>query len=267
VVLRQFVQETKDRLTEMLPNFLIIGAARCGTSTLYTYLQSHPQIYLRPNKRPEPHFFFKDDEYLKGIDYYLRSYFPVSGVWRAIGEASTSYIFGSAVPARIFRHLPDVRLVVMLRNPIDRAFSNYWHSVRSGLEKLDFATAIERERVRNLEIEGTGLAAIMPYSYVARGFYHAQLNNFLSVFKHAQLLVLIFDDFRQRPDQVLQRVYEFLRVDHDWRPSRLDVVENRSVPEGASMNLATRNQLAGIFKDDVTQLSRLLGRDLTFWLE
>jgi len=251
----------------MLPTFLIIGAARCGTTTLYTYLQSHPQIYLRPNKRPEPHFFFKDDEYAKGIDYYQRNFFPATGEWNAVGEASTSYIFGPEVPGRIFRHLPEARLVAILRNPIDRAYSNYRHSVRSGLETLDFATAIERETERETEIEGTPLAVIKPFSYIARGFYHAQLKNFLSVFDRSQLAVLIFEEFCRAPGSALRHVCEFLGVDHEWQPDRLDIAVNQSEPGGETMGSALRRRLARIYSDDVALLSGLLDRDLTFWLE
>jgi hypothetical protein len=251
----------------MLPNFLIIGAARSGTSTLYRFLQQHPEIYLRPDKRPEPHFFFKATEYAKGIRYYEERWFPAKGAWRAVGEASTSYLFGAEVPARIAQHLPGIRLISVLRNPIDRAFSGYWHSVRSGIEKLDFAAAIEHEVERTQAAERTPLGELKPYSYVARGFYHAQLANYLEVFDSSQMLVLMFDELCAAPAVTLNKVYRFLGVAPDIFPSRLDLVENRSVPDGKTIDLTLRKRLATVYEDDVARLGTLLGRDLSSWLE
>jgi hypothetical protein len=251
----------------MLPDFLIIGAARYGTSTLYSYMQSHPEIYLRPNKRPEPHFFFKESEYAKGIRYYEDTWFPAERKWRAVGEASTSYLFGPNVPSRIALHLPDVRLIAVLRNPIDRAFSNYWHSVKSGLETLDFASAVEREAERSRAIDGTAMSEVKPYSYVARGFYYAQISNFLSVIDRRQLAILTFDDLCRNPADVLQNVYRFLGVDPGILPSRLDLIENRSVPDGTQLDAGMRRRLAEIYADDVARLGKFLGRDLSTWLQ
>jgi hypothetical protein len=228
---------------------------------------SHPEIYLRPNKRPEPHFFFKSTEYAKGIRYYEETWFPVEGQWHAIGEASTSYLFGSDVPARIARHLPDARLIAVLRNPIDRAFSNYWHSVRSGVETLDFASAIEREDERAQTIEGTPLEEVKPYSYVARGFYHAQIANFLEVIDRSRLVILTFEELCETPASLLKKVYRFLEVDPDIMPPRLDLAENRSVPEGIKMDETLRVRLAKIYAEDISRLGTLLGRDFSVWLQ
>src|SRR5436305_13662497 len=105
----------------MLPNFLIIGAARSGTTTLYTHLKRHPDIYLPPRKRPEPHFFYKSAEYERGIGYYEERYFSACRNESAIGEASTSYVFGPTVPGRIRAALPDIKAICLLRNPVERA--------------------------------------------------------------------------------------------------------------------------------------------------
>lgn len=251
----------------MLPNFLIVGAARSGTSTLYTYMQSHPDIYLRAQKRPEPHFFFKDSEYAKGIRYYESTWFPAKTEHRAIGEASTSYIFGSKVPERIARDLPDARLIAVLRNPIDRAYSNYWHTVKSGLETLDFASAVKQEDERTRAIEGTALAEVKPFSYVARGFYYAQISNFLSVISRERLAIHMYDDLCDHPRTTLGDIYRFLNVDPSILPARLDLVENRSVPSGERLDPSLRRRLAEIYADDVGRLGKLIGRDLSGWLQ
>jgi hypothetical protein len=251
----------------MVPNFLIIGAARSGTSTLYRYLQSHPEIYLRPNKRPELHFFFKAAEYVKGFRYYEETWFPSSGNWRAVGEASTSYLFGPDVPARIARDLPDVLLIAVLRNPIDRAFSNYWHSVRSGVETLDFGMAIAQETERTKAIEGTHLGELKPYSYVARGLYHTQITNFLRFFDRSQLAIFTFEELCETPSLLLKEIYRRLGIASECLPPRLDIVENRSVPDGAKMDPAVRRRLVDVYSEDVQSLSKLLDRDFTAWLK
>ena len=218
----------------MLPNFLIIGAARSGTTTLYSLLQEHPDIYLPKNKRPEPHFFLKSDEYARGLDYYETRYFADWATQRAAGEASTSYIFGPRTPARIARDLPDVRLIAMLRNPIERAHSNYWHTVASGLETLDFATAVVSERERTEALRGTKLEEIKPYSYLERGLYFAQLQRWLGYFERHQIHICLFEDFIADPKTGLSEILTFLDVDADQMPDNLGRVENRSVPDSAA---------------------------------
>ena len=251
----------------MLPNFLIIGAARSGTSTLYTFLRSHPEIYLRESKRPEPHFFFKMSEYRKGLRYYEERWFPPEGKWPAVGEASTSYLFGPHVPGRIARDLPGVRLIAVLRNPIDRAFSSYWHSVRSKVETLDFPTAIDREDERTKAIEGESLGELKPYSYVARGYYHAQIVNYLRFFDRDQIAIFTFEELRDTPVPLLEAIYRHIGVSTGHLPARLDIAENRSVPIGARMEPALRRRLADVYAEDVSRLGKLLGRDLSSWLE
>ena len=107
------------------PNFLIIGAARSGTTTLYNCLKKHPLIYLPKNKRPEPHFFLKNKEFKKGYEYYIGKYFFNSSLNQIKGEASTSYLFQKYVPSRIYKYIPNCKFIIMLRNPVERAYSHW----------------------------------------------------------------------------------------------------------------------------------------------
>jgi hypothetical protein len=250
----------------MLPNFLIIGAARSGTSSLYAYLLQHPDVYLPKNKRPEPHFFFKDSEYARGIDHYESRYFADWNGETAVGEASTSYIFGPETPARVARYLPDVRLLAILRNPLERAYSNYCHTVKSGLETLDFAQAIARESERTAALRGTDLAEIEPYAYLARGLYFEQLQRWYRFFHPAQLHVVIFDDFVADTRAALTEILSFLQVDCSLIPERLDRIENRSTPATAVIPLGVKRAMRDYFADDVRALEQLLSRDLSSWL-
>lgn len=251
----------------MLPNFLIIGAARSGTTTLYSHLQRHPDIYLPANKRPEPHFFFRSTEYEQGLAYYEQRYFSAWQGQAAVGEASTSYLFGPQVPSRIRAGLPDVKLICMLRNPIERAFSSYWHTVKSGIETKSFEEAIAQEAERKSELEGTQLGEIAPFAYAERGFYHRQLVRWFSEFSREQLKIVIFDDFVAAPNLVLDNILTFLEVSPEGLIRRDVEVENKSVPDEAIIPPCTWRALADVYKDDVRELGILLQRDLSHWLQ
>jgi hypothetical protein len=251
----------------LLPNFLIIGAARSGTTTLYSHLQGHPDVYLPAQKRPEPHFFLKSAEYAKGIGYYEERYFSAWRGEKAVGEASTSYLFGPDVPRRVRSDLPGVRLICILRNPIERAFSSYWHTIASGIETLPFAEAINRENERGIPLAGTALGELAPFAYAGRGFYNRQLQRWLGEFDRSRVKIVIFDDFVAAPRRTLADVARFLSISPSGLPDREVLAENRSVPDGAQMLPQTRQALVEIFRDDVAKLGRLLDRDLSHWLK
>jgi Sulfotransferase domain len=251
----------------MLPNFLIIGAARSGTTTLYNHLKDHPDVYLPANKRPEPHFFLKATEYAQGLAYYEQRFFSAWRNQRAIGEASTSYLFGTDVPKRIRGSLRDVKLVCILRDPVERAFSSYWHTIKSGLETLSFDEAILREAERKDGMTGTAMGEIAPFAYAERGFYHRQLSGWLSEFPRSQMKIVIFDDFVADPNKVLREIAGFIEVSPDDLPKRAVEVENRSVPDETRMLSATRRRLLDEFREDVVALGQLLDRDLSHWLK
>lgn len=249
-----------------LPNFLIIGAARSGTTTAYSHLQRHPDIYLPVNKRPEPHFFLKEAEYAKGLGYYSQRWFSAVGDQVAVGEASTSYLYGERVPARVAADLRGVRVLCMLRNPVDRAFSNYWHSVRNGLEKLSFDEAIAREADRETEIAGTPLAEIAPFAYIGRGLYFEQLSRWLRYIPRERLHLSIFDDFVAEPRGELAAIASFLGAAPECLPDMPVEAENRSTPDEQTMSAATRDTILRRLELDLRRLGDLLGRDFTSWL-
>jgi hypothetical protein len=246
----------------MLPNFLIIGAARCGTTTLYSYLAEHPQIFLPASKRPEPHFFYRENEYAKGLQWYRERYFSSWSGQPAVGEASTSYIFGPEVPERVKQSLPRIKLIALLRNPVDRAFSNYWASRQNGLETLSFEEAIRREDERSCDAT---LNHVMPFAYIARSRYDEQLRRFFAVFGAKQVRVHLFEDLLRDPAWVLRDLFEFLDVYPEHNPSRLDRLENAAVPEGESLNFNTRRHLYSVLQPSIDNVEKLLGRDLTLW--
>ena len=248
-----------------LPDFLIIGAARCGTTWLYECLNAHPQVYLPASKRPEPHFFMKQAEYERGLSYYSDRYFADVGSALVAGEASTSYMYQPYVAPRIAHHLPEVKLIVILRNPADRAFSNYTVSSRNGLETLPFPRAIREEAARLAHPQSSFEREICPFAYIDRGRYYAQLALYLELFPRDRLHVLLFDDIVHQPADLLHGTYEFLGVDTDFLPGQLPQRSNAADYKGAVAGADDRSYILGQLADDLSSLARWLGRDLSHW--
>lgn len=150
----------------MLLNFLIVGIQKGGTTSLWSYFRAHPDVFMPETK--EVNFFRSSaDNWEWGVEWYEQLFEGHDGE-RAVVEASPRYMYYENVPARIRQVNEDMRLVVVLQNPVDRAYSHYWHTVRNGEDDLPFEEAIERETERVQRSEFAGRA----YSYVSRGFYH-----------------------------------------------------------------------------------------------
>jgi hypothetical protein len=250
-----------------LPNFLILGAARSGTSTLYSLLQEHPQVYLPLHKRPEPHFFLKEEEYAKGLAYYAARWFAGAHDELAVGEASTSYLCHERVARRVREHLPDARLVVLLRDPVERAYSGYWHTRDAGLEDLTFEEAVAREPERLAAYADPFWRAVRPHAYLERGFYARQLGSWLRYFPRPQLGIWLFEDLVTEPARTWREVLRFLGVDDRVALPASDRALNPATPADAPLAPELRAQLVETFRDDILALQKLLGRCLSGWLE
>lgn len=186
----------------MLPDFIIIGAQRSGTTSLFNYLGQHPEIYQSFPK--ETHYF--SNHYQKGVGWY-RSHFPLK-VHKVIaesylkrkfiaGEATPYYISHPLAPGRVHNLVPNVKLIVLLRNPVDRAYSHYHHQVKLGMEPLTFEEAIDAEEERiSGEVERIKRDVqyrsfnLQNYSYLYRGVYIHQVRTWLEYFDREQFLVL-----------------------------------------------------------------------------
>lgn len=193
------------------PNFIIGGVNNSGTSFLYSTLKQHPEVYMPEEMRPEPAFFFKSWEYKKGFDYYCTRWFssvPKTAI--AVGEKSTNYLFGGRIVAeRMYKTIPDIKIIFILRNPIERAWANYRFTVLQGLEDLSFDEALINESERLKKESGTW-AEIQPRNYTGRGYYAQKLKGFLSFFPRTQLLILKSESFLSDTDTELRKVYRFL---------------------------------------------------------
>jgi hypothetical protein len=210
----------RDRDVGALPNFIIGGTAAGGTSFLAAAMVQHPQIYLPKTMRPEPHYFYKSWEYIKGVEYYKTRWFSeVAADQKAIGERSSSYLFGGReVAKKIHAVLPEVKLIFTLRNPVERTWANYRYTVLEGLEPLSFEEALERERERVLAQKEIW-AEIQPHNYTGRGMYAKQLREFLEFFPAKQILLVKSEEMGQNPHQELARVFAFLDVSSSFLPA------------------------------------------------
>lgn len=196
----------------MLPNFIIAGGVATGTSFLSAALAHHPEIYLPRVQRPEPNFFHYSWKYAQGIDWYQRTWFHEVDRQPAVGERSSLLLNSEVAPARIKQHLPEVKLIFCLRNPVERAWGNYRFSVLEGLESLPFDEALEREEERVKRAEGHW-TEVQPNAYSRRSRYSASLKEYFSLFGEGRILLLKSESLGQNPEEGIARVCRFLGVD------------------------------------------------------
>ena len=240
-----------------LPDFLVVGGQRCGTTSLYRYLDQHPSV-LFPRLTKGTHWF--DEEYHRSEAWY-RSNFPLDRV-RAqrreetggpvvVGEACPYYLFHPVVPERIATHLPEVKVVAILRDPVARAWSAYHHEYRRGFETLGFEEALEAEEERlagadaTLRSGATRHFSHQHHGYVARGRYAEQLERLWAHIDRDRCLVLYSADLERDPSTTMQQVHRFLGI--PVRPTPSTDRWNRQDTNELRPSLQTR--LAAAFED------------------
>jgi hypothetical protein len=247
-----------------LPDFMIIGTARSGTTSLYYDICQHPCVL--PAAYDELGYF--DSNFHLGLNWY-RSLFPtLFSKWLVkqkkqfaiTGEDTPFYIWDPIVAKRILKNLPKIKLIVLLRNPVDRAYSNYHLGVRSGTENLSFEDAIKLEIKRLEEINEESKSSIEKYairrSYLAKGFYADQLKIWFEIFNSNQLLIISTEDLKSNPQKVINKIYNFLEIpdNHKLIPEK----QKKAVyPE---MKKETREFLIDFYKKNNTELFSLIGQ-------
>ncbi|EDZ93942.1 sulfotransferase [Limnospira fusiformis SAG 85.79] len=208
-----------------MPNFLIIGAAKSGTSSLEYYLKQHPQIYM--SYAEEMHFFAFENQKLNfqgigdislmrravtSLDDYQAQFQDVSEEI-AIGEKSAWYLYHPKVPERIKHYIPNVKLITVLRNPVDRAYSSFLHLIRDYSEPIhDLEVALEAEPQR-IDNNWEYL-----WHYQQAGFDYQQLQRYFDIFAPEQIGIFIYEDYRKNPEKFLVTIFDFLCVDKTFKP-------------------------------------------------
>jgi hypothetical protein len=216
-----------------LPDFVIIGAQKGGTSFLYHLLTRHPLV--EPAARKELHFFDHPEYFDHGAEWYRRCFPRLSaedGQRSITGEATPYYLFDPPVAKRMAEIVPKARLIALLRNPIDRAFSHYQMQVKRGTEPRTFEEAIEQQ----------------DSSYMSRGIYVDQLLRWFEFFSKEQMLILKSEDFFERPVETLKVVLTFLDLP-DWQPEASELQQRRhSGTYTQKMDPSTRQRLEAYFE-------------------
>ena len=248
------------------PNFIIIGSAKSGTSSLYDYIVQHPEIDILPNYKrrlpKEKEIYFFDENFSLGKFWY-KSNFSFAYSKKQMGEANPNYIYHPLVPNRIQKTIPNCKFIVILRNPVDRAYSDYQMKVKNKLEKLTFEEAIKNEDKR---IKGEVKRIIekqefsfnfTAYSYLNRGKYAEQLERWFKKFPRKQFYILSTDDLKKNSDQILNEIFKFLDLDGQ----KIDILTKKNTGSYKSMNVETRTELVEYFKPHNEKLYKLLGRD------
>lgn len=295
-----------------LPTFLLFGAGKGGTTSVYNYLKQHPEVYMSAVK--EPRFFLYDParhdgpgDYEAWLKYRTReqyeTLFKDAGNAKAIGEGSIQYLAHPDSALRIREMIPDVRLIAILRNPAERAFSSYMMYVRDTYETRTFQQAIQSE------IEGDFSQSPFAWlSYLKPGQYGQQLQHYLEVFDREQILVALYEDLRSDPMGLMRKIHQHIGVDADFTPATSAQLNASGKPKNKLIARLTRKSkltskvrevlpdsvmaridrtvakvqsrnlekvrpepealamLRDYYAQDIGLLSNLLGRDLSSWL-
>jgi len=296
-----------------LPNFLVIGAAKCGTTALYEYLSQHPDVFMSPVKEPrffalegEPlHFGGPDAEVtnevsINELDTYLSLFEGVRDE-QAIGEASPLYLYHPRAPQRIKHYIPNVKMIAILRDPVERAFSGYVMNVMHGREKMSFEDAVQNEPQRISENWIWG-------RYMDVGRYTTQLERYYRHFHREQLRIYLYEDLKTDAAGLMRDVFTYLDVDNTFtgdfsvrhnasgiprnkwldaiigiRPRRYQLSKLKPLVPGGLLRardwLRNRNltrtrldpeiraHLLPLFREDVLRLQDMIDRDLSNWLK
>jgi sulfotransferase family protein len=287
------------------PNFLIVGAAKAGTTSLHDYLGQHPDVYMSPFK--EPNYFVPGYGY-DSWDDYLALFRGAVGE-KALGESSTGYLQCEKSPGLIKSSLGKIKIVLMLRNPASRAASLYWWMVREGYENAStFAEALELEpsRMQSSEFRENSPEFYVWYGYYATGLYSDQVRRYLETFGKENVGIFIFEEFAKDPLTTCRDIFEFLDVDPNFEP-QIAVHNEARLPASPRLQFWLRNRARhylsflpsrirrnfldwlmalntnrgspprrepGIetrmlerYRDDIRELERIIERDLSVWFD
>lgn len=285
-----------------IPDFFLVGAAKAGTTSLFDYLSQHRDIFVPSMK--EPHYFsdyvHNHAPRLENLEAYL-ALFSGCRPDQLAGDLSTSYLYSARAPARIRALQPDAKIIMVLRNPIDRAYSFYWYNRNQFVEKLSFEDALEKEPERIAE------GANFRFHYVESGRYHPQVKRYLDEFGADAVRIHLFEDLARDSASLCREILDFLGVPSDvelvtgeifnrsgefksntfgrvltahfpgkemirrlapsaTRRFRARLV-NMNMRRPPAMKPEVRARLADAFREDVQMLSQLLNRDVTGWLD
>jgi len=245
-------------------HFIIGGAQRSGTTYAYHLCAGHPEIEMALPVRPEPKFFLSAEQTGHGYAYYQETYFGKKPGARFFGEKSTSYIEVERAAEALAAMIPDAKIVFVLRNPIERAISNYRFSVMHGVEQISMVDAFtqEAERVEKYDHQRY---SVSPYAYLRRGRYIEYIEMYERYFRPEQIHVLIYEQMVASEDAI-RGLYAFLGVATDFRaPTRGEVINANNAEVTEPLPSALRAQLEEHFAPYTARLRAHTGLAIPEW--
>jgi hypothetical protein len=304
-------EECLAKMKKELPTFIVIGAARSGTTALYNFLRQHPNVFMSDSKEPN-YFAFHEGpvaysgpgaEFVNNSVRDAQTYFNLFAKApddSAVGEASPLYLFSPQAPQRIASALPHVRLIAILRNPVEQAYSHYLYARAQMIEPLnDFEAALDAQ----IERREAGWQPLFQYSDFPR--YGAQLSRYRAHFNPESIKLFLYEDFESDPAGVLRQIFRFIGVDDSFVPDTSLRANRGGVPKSALLQWAVmrpnfasksfgvllpmsvrrrirnmisggnierpelpasaRARLSGELRDDINLLGKLIDRDLSAW--
>lgn len=300
-----------------MPNFLITGAAKSGTSSLHFYLTQHPEIFMTPEKQTyffayensEPVFHGPGDQLemqrhlITDVEDYKAKFAGVTNE-KAIGEACSVYLYDENAPLSIKHHIPNVKQIIILRNPAERAYSSFMQMIRDGYETTsDFGQALQYEEKR-ISQDWRHL-----WHYRERGYYYAQIQHYLEHFDRSQFRFYLFEDLKNDPQKLMKDIFQFLDVDDSFVPDMSGRYNSSGIPRSRTalklimrpnifktmakplipqrlrqavktffttsrwslrrppMDTKVRQELIKCYREDILLLEKFLERDLSAWLK
>lgn len=298
------------------PNFFIVGTGKAGTTSLYRYLSQHPQIYMSPIKEPS---YFASEVRLENLSPAFRKHVRRQSIgmsnplgwlvldWneylelfrnangeKAIGEATPSYLWSESAAANIHARIPHAKIIMMLRDPAERAFSQYLHQLSEGLTRYTFREQIEKSA------RGGHRELSILYPFLEVGLYYDQVKRYEHYFPSHQIRIYWYEEAWRRPQWLLSDIFEFLEVDPAFQPDLAERTLQRRAPRAPALNyllkkyeiwprmkrlippslramafhrgknlvLDTKDRqfLIAYYREDIRNLAALLNRDLSAWL-
>lgn len=249
----------------MSRHLFIIGAQRSGTTYLYKILDAHPEVHMAKPVKPEPKYFMDPANTTAGYEVYLKKYFSDAPGASWFGEKSTSYIECEEAALAIKQTVPDSTILVMLRDPVERAISHYCFTKDHGLEPYDIERAIQEEssRIHSWHVAGT---SVTPYAYIERGKYAQYLKYWEHMFGKKRLVLLVTEQFVGK-QSAISALYERLGIDKQFIPPNLAERVNAGSAEREKCKLSDefRSFLHEMFSPWNRKLEKRYGLDLSCW--
>ena len=236
-------------------DFVVAGVQKAGTTAIHDFLAQHPQIALLRDQAL--HFFDKEENFRGQPDYgVLLGNFDPGRRWRIAGEVTADYVYYPGALERIAAYNPQMRIVISLRNPTARAFSQWNMRREKNQEPLEFLDALKRDQEIGLSKNPRGNA------YIARSLYSPQLEKVLTLFPREQVFILKYENFRSDPSEIIDQVFDFLGVD---AKAGLKNKERNVGSYSSKLTPEEREYAAGIFAEDIAKVEKLLGWDCSDW--